>query len=81
MGCRTYDGFLQVFCGFNAGFVGFACGLSQPPPPCPPSHHVKPGLLIDSNVQKLMLLLTGMFFGLEGPVLSSLTENGQECPF
>ena len=35
MGCRTYDGFMQVFCGpftvFNDCFLVFACGFSRPP--------------------------------------------------
>ena len=36
MGCRTYGGLMQVFCGFfftffYDGFLVFACGFSRPP--------------------------------------------------
>ena len=84
MGCRTYGGFMQVFCWvFLLFFMMFFWGLHWvfTAPSCPPSHHVKTKpmlmLLIETNVRKTYVIATqDVLRGLEGPVLFSLTENG-----
>ena len=72
--------FCAGFLWFYTGFIGFACGFRSPHPlPTQPSSKAEPMLmlLIERNVQKhLWYCYLVCFLGLEGPVLSSLTENG-----
>ena len=63
MGCRTYDGLMQVFCRLYTGVMMVLCGFGFPePPPCPPSHHVKAKpvlmLLIERDVGKIYVIPT-----------------------
>ena len=90
MGCR-YGDFMHVFCRFHTSFIlvlygfmmvlwGLRLGLRRPPHPPLPSHHVKAKptlmLLTECKVRKTCYRYLRCFLGLEGPVLSSFTENG-----
>ena len=75
---------MQVVCVCYAGFsmvlkVLWVC-VWVFAAPCPPRHNVKAKpmlmLLIERHVLKTYVLAIWNFFGLEGPVLSRLTENG-----
>ena len=70
---------LQPCCCVTNLAPGGKCRPGRSPPPCPPSHHAKAKpllmLLTERNVRKICSCYLGCFSGLEGPVLSGLTEN------
>ena len=47
----------MVLCGFYTGFIGFACGFSQPPAPCPHSHQVKAKPTLMVLIDEIMVSL------------------------